>query len=91
MEIKSEPAYVDLHVRQLEVGVYGDIREVLLYERDLLNLKGDEGIVIQLVKPSGEILEETTFRWDHVQWYTVRYQTIRQQVPEKQKDTRRSQ
>jgi hypothetical protein len=84
MEIKSEPAYIDLHVRQLEVGVYGDVREVMLYERDTLDFQDPNGIFIQLVKPDGEILEETTFRWDHVQWYTVRHQTIRQQVPEKQ-------
>jgi hypothetical protein len=79
MEIKSEPAYIDVRIRQLEVGVYGDVREVILYDRDTLKRMSNDDIYIKLLGVDGTtVLEETTFKAAHIQWCTIRYRTMRQ-------------
>ena len=81
MEITSEPAYVDVPIRQLEIGVHGDTREVTLYERDTLVFHKNGNIYVKILKAADlSTLEETTFLGPHIQWYTILYRVLRYPV-----------
>lgn len=85
MELKSEPATVEIHVRELEVGVQGDVRVFILYERDYLELLTSGGMIVRMMALDGTtVLEETVLRALHIQWHTIRYRTMRQLVEGKQ-------
>lgn len=78
MELKTVPEYTEVKLRQLEVGVYGDIREVLIHSQDTLKFLENGDIYVKLTNPkTKEVLEETTFHYDHIQWHTIIYRTIR--------------
>lgn len=81
MELTSAPKTIELNLRELEVGVQGDIRYFMLYDRDTLKF-GDDGIIVRMVAKDGTtVLEESTLRWDHIQWHTIRYRKLVQAVP----------
>ena len=85
MELTSDPspATIEINVRELEVGVQGDVRQFMLYDRDWLEFASNGEIIVRMKAVDGTtILEETVLRTQHIQWFTVRYRTVRQLVDE---------